>query len=661
MFYSRCRKYISTDWIKFSSGFGFLLMLCAIGPLLQSHTEIDSLLKISVEQEGKEKISTFINIARAFYVKGDAKSLQYSEKAINLSHVLGFDLGLGQAMLFHGIGLADSQPDSALSYYVRSSEILISLDHPWAHYGYKNAADLYINKGRYPEALELTHKILHINRHFNDTLLMVESLSTLGHLHYSMKEFDEAHYWQLEALNALGNLEDPVRKGLIYGRIGIGFDERNMQDSAMHYNDLALKYFKDANAVDYIAQWLSNVANTLIKAGQFEKAGEKLEEALTYQIHPDRKAVLYNNLGKVYLETGRYAKAENILDSAAFYAKKFKHLRFLADSYFRKHELQLKQGNVEEAFSFYIHYSQLKDSLWDLTKTEQLAQMRAMYEIEEKEKTLLLEIAEKEKLEKEHIQAQLIAANRQKWIWGISLLAFFIVSLVLLFLIRLKRKAKQEKQLAIVKEQEKGFAAVINAQEEERKRVAKDLHDGIGQQISALSLKFQVLSGQLKNHNPQLIPALEKINRLIQNTSQDVREVSHQMMPRALTEFGLADALEDMLDICFSNTSIEYSFKHKNMKERLPAFIEIGLYRVCQELVNNIIKHAGAKKVSINLYKNESFCVLNVNDDGTGMEKKLNNGMGITSINTRVVAMKGTFRLVSEHGKGTTAFVKIEL
>jgi signal transduction histidine kinase len=133
------------------------------------------------------------------------------------------------------------------------------------------------------------------------------------------------------------------------------------------------------------------------------------------------------------------------------------------------------------------------------------------------------------------------------------------------------------------------------------------------------------------------------------------------MMPRALTELGLIDALRDMLDISFSNSKIEYTFENHNMDERLPRNIEIGLYRISQELINNILKHSSAKKVDVQLVKRKEHIVLLIQDDGKGFSKKESDGIGIRNMNSRLNALNGKLNLQSDSNSGTTAIVRIAL
>jgi signal transduction histidine kinase len=640
--------------------FVLIFLYCPTAGFSQQ-TTIDSLFELSSTQRDEDKVHTLISIAREYFMKGDTLSLRYSKEAIQISYSIGYESGLGQAMLFHGLGFADFQPDSALKYYIRSSEILNRLDHPWAYYGYRNSVDIYMNKSWYPEALDYIFKVFEINQQAGDTLQMLESLSSLGYLHNTIGNHNEALHWQSTALEMMGNINNHSRRGIILGRIGILYDDMGIYDSALYYNNLAVNYFRKAGNDVYVAQWLSNIANTQIKLKNYTEAENLLKEAVVINAYDDRKPNIYNNLAKVYIETGRFEEATSLLDSAFTYAVRFQMKDVQSETWFRKYELLRAQENISDALDAYISYSTLRDSILNEKKTEQIAQMLVRHETKSKEKALLFERAEKNRLENEKFLAQLSAKRRQIWIWGISFFSLLIFVMVLFFLLRLKRSAQNEKNLAIIREQEKSLIAIINAQEEERKKIAKDLHDGIGQQISAVSLNFQAMTRKLLNEFPALSGEVEKVKQIILDTSHDIRSVSHQMMPRALTQFGLVDALEDLLEMSFSNTDIAWKFTHQNMSDRLPHDVEIGLYRVSQELISNIIKHSQARNVSVQLYRTESTCVLSLSDDGIGFGTDDTKGTGLTNINSRVTALNGDFKIQSKPEKGVTATIIINI
>jgi signal transduction histidine kinase len=316
----------------------------------------------------------------------------------------------------------------------------------------------------------------------------------------------------------------------------------------------------------------------------------------------------------------------------------------------------------KKASDLYLEFKSMRDSLYNIEKDEKIEQIKVQYETEKKEKALLKEKAENERLEKEKALADIRVYNRNKWIIGISSVGLIIIFFLLFISQRNKRKSQAEKDAAIIEERERGMKAIFEAQEEERKRIAKDLHDGIGQQVSAIKMFFQSLSKSFLNDKPEFKDDVEKISHMITEAGTDVRTISHQMMPRALTELGLVAALEDMIDKSFSKSEINCKFEHYNISDRLPQHVEIGLYRITQELLNNIIKHSGALRVDVQLMKVKNHCVLIVQDDGKGLDDKdKSDGIGMMNITNRLRSLNGEMNMESALGQGTTATIRIAL
>jgi len=636
-----------------------MLMFASNGyPQLQS---LDSMLLAVDNQTGETKVNTFINISGHYLAVKDTLSIQYACEALKLAKRMNYREGEGKSMLFFGRLYADINPDTALRYYLKSSEILSSLNHSWAHFGYKNAAEIYITWCWYPEALECVFKVIELTQKNGDTLQMAESLSLMGFLHNNIQNYEEAIRWQHKALEMLGSIDQPTLRGLILGRIGINYDELGKYDSALYYNNLAIDYFKKAGDDVYVAQWMSNLVNTCLKMNSFAEAERLLMEALRLNTSDDRKPNIFNNLAKVYIETGRYHLARKAIDSAFHYASILQQKELLSEAWYRTYELDKATGKTDQALDAYIKYSMIRDSLLNETKRGQLAQMFARYTTGSKEQELLVEKAEKERIVKEKIEAERSASRTRRWLRG-ALLGLVILALVgFHFYSRMKRTALKERNLEIIKEQERGLAAIIQAQEDERRKIAKDLHDGVGRQISAISMNFQAFTRKIAKLIPDLVKETEKIKCMILDTSEEIRSISHQMMPRALTQLGLADALEDTIEISFKNSEIQVEFSNSGMEERLSQEIETGIYRIAQELISNVIKHSGASIVIIELSRINNFILLTVKDDGIGIKQADNKGIGITNIASRVNALNGSFTIEALPGKGTLAMVKISL
>jgi len=595
-------------------------------------------------------------------IEDDSLSISYAWQAIDLAKQLGYKKGEGMAYLFLAIPYDGKNDDLAMKYYKQSSDILNKIDHPWTAFGYENSATIYRERGWYPEALDLSLRSLSVYEKSGDTLQMVKVLSAIGYLNIKMGDYTECIVWQNKALHLLGSIRNSELKGLAIGRIGIAYDEMGIYDSAHYYNEKAIAIFRADENDFYLSQWLGNIGNTYIKQSNYKVAEDYLNQAKDHLFTGPEKTNLLINMGKIYLETERYSNATSILDSAIHNAIIHKQNRFRAEAYYRKYELYKVQGSPSTALDFYIKYTAIEDSLLNEEKTEQIAHMKVRYDTEQKEKALLIEKAENERLAKEKALAEIKVYNRNKWIIGIASLSSIIILLMIAFSQRNKRKAQAEKDAAIIEEREKGMKAIFDAQEEERKRIAKDLHDGIGQQVSAIKMFFQSLSGSFVKDKPELKDDIEKISKMITDAGTDVRTISHQMMPRALTELGLVAAMEDMIDKSFSKSKVECNFEHYNIDDRLPQHVEIGLYRIAQELLNNIIKHSNAVKVDVQLMKMQNHCLLIVQDDGKGIDENANSdGIGMMNINNRLRSMNGEMNMESGMGEGTTATIRISL
>ena len=629
---------------------------------LTAQTKVDSLIILSNELEDEAKVNNFINISREYFISGDTQSILYAKKAIELSNEIGFKEGKGKAYLFMALSLDNINVDTALRYYVLSGEILAEINHPWAGFGFENGGNKFRIMGWYPEALANYLLALVVYQKSKDTAQICKTISGIGHIYNKMGDNPTAIEWQKRALLLANNIDDPSLKGLIYGRIGISYDEMSIFDSAHYFNQIAIDFFKKRNENTYLSQWLSNIGNTYVQQRNYIEAEKYLLESVSYINNESIKTSSYTNLANIYINTNRYQEAKVLLDSAFYFAQKFKQKEFLAEVYFRNHELYSKLGQYKRALKYYNDYSKLKDSILNAENTSQVANMRVRYETEQKENQLLIEIANRDRLEKENAMAEIVISNRNRLIIIILSIGIAAIFFLLFVYQRKKSKLKAEQDAAIIIERESGIRAIFDAQEKERSRIAKDLHDGIGQQISAIKLLLQNIAFKILEVSPKLDKDLSKISLMITDVGDETRSISHQMMPKSLTQLGLVDALQDIIDKSFDGNSIMCKFEHYNLNTRLPQNIEIGLYRIAQELINNILKHSKATKVDIQLMKIDDNCIFIVQDNGQGMptdNKK--EGIGIMNITNRLRTINGNLNMESHSHTGTIATIKIYL
>jgi len=553
----------------------FIIILSA-GILQAQKNEIDSLLNQNNILTGEDKVNNLVSITRYYFIHNDSLGLVYGNEAIELSKEIGFAEGEGKANLFLGLWHDGLDNEKAIEYYLVSEKIFEKLEHPWIGFTYNNLSRIYRERGWFPEALEIAIKSLEVFEDRKDSTQIATELTTIGYIYDRMGDYRESLSWQKKALAIPHHYVDSANIGLMYGRIGIIYDELGIYDSAHYFNNIAINYFKSINDTEYLGTWYSNIGNTLIKERKFREAEDFFLNALKLTELEIDKTIVFVNLGNVYTLTGRFSKAEEVLNTAIKYGKKNQQPNFLSEAYYRKYELAEKRGNTSQALHYFKLYNNLNDSILNVQKMEQIAQMRVRFDTEQKEKELLAEKAEREKIAKEKALAEIKIYNRNKWIIGMSS-GFLIFLFFGLYIVqRNKRKSQAEKDAAIIEEREKGLKAVIIAQEDERKRIAKDLHDGIGQQLSGLKMAWQQFSSDIKNKNPNEEKHLVKLTGILDEAAGDVRSISHQMMPRVLSESGLVPAIEDMLEKSLGTTKIKFEFETYQVQELEPVLIRLA-------------------------------------------------------------------------------------
>lgn len=227
-------------------------------------------------------------------------------------------------------------------------------------------------------------------------------------------------------------------------------------------------------------------------------------------------------------------------------------------------------------------------------------------------------------------------------------------------------KATEEKFIMLRKDDNTRSTALIEGQEEERKRLARELHDGIGQMLTGLKLDSEKLKN-LPFVNAKQRKSFEEHQKLIDETIEATRIISFNLMPSVLTDFGLSSAIRLLLERTAKGAEFKTSFNDLTENITIPNKVENNLYRITQETLNNIIKHAKAKKVSITLSNEKGkFISLVVIDDGKGFDikkimKSRVGGNGLGNLQTRARLLNGTIRIESEFGKGTCISVKIPI
>lgn len=245
-----------------------------------------------------------------------------------------------------------------------------------------------------------------------------------------------------------------------------------------------------------------------------------------------------------------------------------------------------------------------------------------------------------------------------EWL-GVLISVMIIVGVVLIreIFYSLKRA-----ELERIRAERRVINAIINTEENEKKRFAKELHDGLGPLLSSVKMSLSALDGKVPDKSSEKI--LGSISSMTNEAIATIKEISNNLSPHVLANFGLASAIRTFTAKINQAKKLPIEFKTNMERVRIDHDKEVVIYRAVCELINNSIKHSGASRIEIELNRHEKFVTLQFSENGRGFDPEAlkleeKRGMGISNIETRVKSIDGVFILESTPGKGTTALIKV--
>lgn len=214
-----------------------------------------------------------------------------------------------------------------------------------------------------------------------------------------------------------------------------------------------------------------------------------------------------------------------------------------------------------------------------------------------------------------------------------------------------------------INEQKLRSASILEGQERERKNIARELHDGLGQMLTALKFNFEAIQGGKSKKEQE---KLQELKNLLRETIQETRRISFNLMPNVLNDYGLLSAVKHLTDQMGKHSDINIIFESTWENQRLGKTVEINLYRIIQEAVNNAVKYAEADEVKIAMDEINGFLRIEVRDNGKGFDpsdkKKVSrSGNGIVNMQERTDLINGEFRIQTAPGEGTRIFIKVPI
>ena len=572
------------------------------------------------ESIGLTGLQAEINITRGnalFYSKGPEYGISSYKESYRLFSQAGDSAGLAKAL--NGLGVMFkkmAQYDSALTYYIQ----LVTLAESK---GYESTLGMgYLN---------------------------------LGILYQDLHELDKAsHYLALSI--PINEKYRPDLVALAHMNIGLVNHEKGLLDTALSELRIALQIYSSLNERKYIADVYNNIGTVFFKKDELDSAYKYFTDARDLYKQLDNSysfGQAYNNIALVIMERGEYDRALEILDTCLKYAKRTSNSELEAQVYYNMYFAYNKKSDYKKALESYLIHDSLQEIIYNLNKDRLMADLEMKYQ-NEKKQAQILEL-EKTNLQKD-LDLQVRTKQRNAFLFtGIGIIALISFAFLYFRQRTVKDRIIAQQRIRQLEEEKKLLAAksLVEGQEEERKRIARELHDGLGVLLSTTRMQFSAI----RDKSPENQPLIERATKLLEQASSDVRKISHNMMPGLLTKLGLYEAVEDLFEKVSETEGLTVRAHIHEDAQRLPENDEIMVYRIIQELVNNTLKHANAKTIEIQMQVMPGHLDIIYSDDGKGFsmeEKAGSKSLGLQSIESRVNFLNGRMQLYSAPGKGVS-------
>ncbi len=607
-----------------------------------------------------------------------ARAMDYALRIKTLASGCDDQRGLGIAYYrIGGVHFELRQPDSAKQAYETSERLLhtdtsylgqLTLAKVWHNHGalyqWKGDADTYLDM--------ILNRAIPIQERIGDSIGVGRNFYNIGIIFQNAKEYNRAIYYYQKSIQALEThpgvpeLPDAHIK-LAETMIAAGFKGAEhlitIQQAIKNADSILNQYPDSYSRIYYLnAQgiYAETIENNLDKALDFHQKGYQL--ALDAGIARQASASL-SKCYNIYNLQGKHAQAletaQRIYQDYHGYLTPRDRLIQLANMS-NSHE---KLGNIREAYHLQQQYTALNDSLHDAEMVSRIHDLEQKFEAKDKEAQIM-------RLNQQ-MQVQRLRAQRTRFLailLGAAILLVVGVSLAGYNIFRKKQliakqqaelleqkmeKMKQDQQISI-------FAAVLEGQEQERKRLAIDLHDGLGGSLSSIKLKLsktvQDINGQAKESE---LPTI--VNQL-DHSIDELRRIARNLMPETLLKYGLAAALRDFCKGLESD-AVKISFQAYGLRNDVPKTTQIMVYRIVQELVTNALKHANASHILAQCLQDGQHLSITVEDDGRGLDTTATSqqpsGMGLSNVRNRVAYLGGKLDIQSEQDVGTTVNVEL--
>jgi signal transduction histidine kinase len=517
-------------------------------------------------------------------------------------------------------------------------------------------ANMYIGTasylaGKHDEALNKYFEAVKIYQSIKNKNGIAETYNEIGILYLKQNKLNKAKQILYNAITIVDNNSNSRTIANSYNNLGLVFETENNLDSAAYCFKIALKNYennKDSLGIAYSLDYLSSI---YLKDKKFYESEQNLIQSLNIKQRLNDKtgvAIALNNLGELNVEKDDFQKALYYFKTAQDSARHLNFTDLEAHTYNMQALVYEKMNDYKNAFLSTQKYNELSKKILDDKRLKNIEEFEAKYNTEKKEN----EIAQQ--------KLKIIRKN----IMLFSLLVLILLVIVSFLLFYKKKKIQQEKiwQENRIIEEEKRSKAVLESEENERQRLARELHDGVGQLLTATKLNLSLANNSEYKEKEN---TLQNAINVLDDSIKEIRNISHNMVPDVLLRFGLQKAIEDFSNRINQSKKIEIIFECNNFNENsLNDASKLMLYRIIQEAVNNAIKYAEASQLNIQLSADDAEISLLMEDNGKGFDViKANEkgGIGLKNMQLRTNYLKGKLIIDSTPKNGTTIIVEIPL
>lgn len=639
-----------------------LLQLTAVSQTIEAvHQKYRPLLT------GVPKDTAYINLLLSYaYDLSDINidtGMVFLQQVAQLSEEKKYTIGLGKSAISIGIAYADKGDYvTARSWYDKAERYFSNPEnHLQLGKVYNNIGNLYYFQDQIDEAISWLLKSASSFEKAGALKFLSTVYDGIGNSFHSIDQHEKGLHYLEKAEDISRKERDTISLVRVLNNKSVIYNSMGKKRESLALKLIALKMADEQHVLTFRYMIRSNIADCYVELKQYDSAFYYLRQA--EQLAAQAEAPYY--LSKIYLCYANAYESINDLNKAETYFLKTIDIAGrigskvdLHRAYAHLTEIYSKQGQNTKSLAAFKHFKLYNDSLVDDNIRKSVNELETKYRTLQKDK----EISDKQvAIEQQH------AAIKKKD----TLILFSVISFVALALITLlawlgyrQKQQLQRHQLLMMQKEHQLLAAkaMMEGEEKERARIARNLHDGAGSFLSAAKLYLDSLGHQLIQLPS--IPAYNETLTLLNEASSEIRQTAHNLMPVLLTEKGLYEAVKAFCAKVGNNSKLSVDFQSYGKPVRFNRNFELMVYRTVQELVNNVVKHAEASQAIVQLSFNEETFSISVEDNGKGFDSdkeifEEEPGMGLNDLPDRMEAFNGKVD-IDTSSDGTFVYILFE-